>query len=392
MPEYDYLIIGGGMAADAAVRGIREIDARGTIGLLSSESDPPYDRPPLSKALWKGEPLEGIWRETAELDLEVHLESTATLLDPLARTVRDEAGAHYGYGKLLIATGGTPRRLRGRDDGVIYFRSLADYRRLRALTSEHRRVAVVGGGYMGAEIAAALKMNGHDVEMVFPEETLLSRLVPQSLGEHLNGYFEAQGVELHPSSSVLSVVAEENGYKLDLGAERLLVDVVVAGLGIIPNTDLAEAAGLGVSNGIEVDHLLRTSNHDIFAAGDVASIYDPVLERRVRAEHEDNANSTGMHAGKAMAGQLEAYRHLPLFYSDLFEVGFEGVGRADSTMRVVCDWTRPNEEGVIYYLSNKRVEGVLAWNSWGMMDAARELIESRRQVGDDEVPTLLVGA
>lgn len=393
MPNYDYFIIGGGMAADAAVRGIREIDSSGSIGLLSSEAYLPYDRPPLSKALWKGASLDEIRRETEELGIEPYLERSAIRIDPLRKTVEDIAGDVYRYGKLLLATGGTPRKLPTRDDGVIYFRELADYRKLRELTGNLSRVAVIGGGYIGAEIAAALRMNGHHVEMVFPEPTLLARILPNTLAQHVTSFYQDKGVSLHPSSLVEEVVRAGDHYRLSVsGGARLEADVVVAGLGLVPNTEIAEAAGLDVADGITVNHYLQTSNDHIFAAGDVASIFDPVLERRIRSEHEDNANSTGMHAGMAMAGRLEPYRHLPLFYSDLFELGFEGVGQTDAAMKVITDWTVPNEEGVIYYLAGRRVEGVLLWNSWGKVDAARELIESRRPIEVGEMPQLLAEA
>lgn len=393
MPEYDYLIVGGGMTADAAVRGIRELDENGTIGLLSKETFPPYDKPPLSKALWKGEPLERIWRDTEELGVETHLGRAAVRLDPLRKTVEDNAGESYRYGRLLLATGGVPRRLRGRDDGVIYFRDLADYLRLRDLTEEPRRVAVIGGGYIGAEIAAALAMNGHQVEMIFPERTLLARLLPTKLGEYVNGYYREKGVALHPATLVDGVEEQGAGYRVRIsGGDDIEAEVVIAGLGIIPNTELAEAAGLEINGGISVNQFLQTGNDDIFAAGDAASIFDQVLQRQVRFEHEDNANTMGFHAGQAMAGKLAPYSHLPLFYSDLFELGWEGVGRVDSSLTAIADWEKENEVGIIYYLNGSRVEGTLLWNSWGKVDAARDLIASRQKIENGRVPRLEAAA
>lgn len=389
MANYAYLIIGGGMTADAAIRGIRELDEKGTVGLISAEEQLPYNRPPLSKGLWKGEQLSDIWRGTDQFEVASHLGRTAVLLDPLAKLVIDNEGDSYGYDQLLLATGGTPRRLHtDGDEGIIYFRKLTDYQRLREQTIESRRVAVIGGGYIGAEVAAALTMNGHQVHMVFPESTLLARLLPSDLGQHMNDYYQSKGVRLHPESSVAQVMQESGGYRITLAdeeADSLEVDLVVAGLGLLPNTDLAEAAGLGVNNGISVNHLLRTTNDHIFAAGDVANIYVPVLDRYLRFEHEDNANTMGRHAGRAMAGLLEPYQHLPLFYSDLFDVGFEGVGMVDAKLRTVSEWTEEYEEGIIYYLAGSRVAGVLLWNSWGKVEAARDLIRSRRSLSEEDV-------
>lgn len=380
MTDYTYLIIGGGMTADAAMHGIRELDGEGSIGLISAEPHPPYNRPPLSKGLWNGQPLDDIWRNSDDLNVTLHLGCQATYIDPLAKTVRDNAGETYSYSKLLLATGGTPRRLSDKDEGVIYFRTLEDYRRLKALTSGRRRIAVIGGGYIGAEIAAALSKNGHDVHLLFPEATLLARMLPQDLAEHLNHFYESKGVTLHPHSTVRKVTKDKEGHLIATGDGALAAEVVVAGLGITPNTELAEAAGLTVSNGIDVNSYLRTSNAHIFAAGDVANIYNSNLDRRIRVEHEDNANTMGRHAGKAMAGWLEPYRHLPFFYSDLFEVGFEGVGRVDARLNTVGDWAQPYQQGTIYYLEGNKVQGVLLWNNWGKLEEARKLIETRHSL------------
>jgi 3-phenylpropionate/trans-cinnamate dioxygenase ferredoxin reductase subunit len=391
MPNYRYLIVGGGMAADAAVQGIRELDPHGTIGLITDEAHPPYNRPPLSKGLWNGQSASEIWRGTEERVINLHLERSATRIDPLGKTVRDNAGDVYGYEKLLLATGGTPRRLGGRDDGVIYFRTLADYYQLQEITGKPRRIAVIGGGFIGAEISAALCMNGHEVHLIYPERTPLARTLPHDLAGQVTRHYESKGVKLYPGHSVRSVIEQGHGYLVaanDKGSVE--ADVVVAGIGLVPNTEIAEAAGLIVSDGICVNHFLQTSNTDIFAAGDVANIYDSVFERPIRVEHEDNSNTMGMHAGKAMTGFLEAYTHLPFFYSDLFELGFEAVGRVDARLETVSDWVEPFQEGVVYFLENGHVQGVLLWNTWGKVDAARALIRSKRPVASDEVPSLLL--
>lgn len=390
MPNYNYLIIGGGMTADAAVRGIRERDPQGSIGLIGAEAQPPYNRPPLSKGLWQDQPLEDIWRGTDEWNVNLHLQRRATVIDPLQKTVADDAGATYGYEKLLLATGGTPRRLVGQDDGVIYFRTLEDYHKLEELTRQPRQVAVIGAGFIGAELAAALRMKGHDVHMIFPDDALLTRVFPAALANHVNQYYENKGVTLHPQRLVKGVVRQGERYQLTMDdGSTLEVDGVVAGLGLEPNTEIAEAAGLTVGNGIHVNAQLQTSNDYIYAAGDVANIYDPVLGRRVRNEHEDNANSMGQYAGMAMAGHSEPYRHLPFFYSDLFDLGFEAVGVVDARLETAYDWAKPYQEGVIYYLNKGRVQGVLLWNTWGKLEAARKLIQSQRSVTADTVFGLL---
>jgi 3-phenylpropionate/trans-cinnamate dioxygenase ferredoxin reductase subunit len=375
MSHYTYLIIGGGMTADAAIRGIRQVDPDGVIGLISAEPDPPYDRPPLSKGLWKGKPLERIWRGTKNLGVEFHLGRRVVTLDPQNKQVTDDQGTAYSFDKLLLATGGTPRRLPFGDDQIIYYRTLRDYQRLRTLTEQGQRFAIIGGGFIGSEVAAALAMSGKQVVMIFPEEGIGARLFPGDLAQFLNDFYREKGVEVWAGEMVsgLEPHGEQFTLKTQSGRE-IVVDSVLAGIGIQPNVELAQAAGLKVENGILVDEFLRTSHPDIYAAGDVANFYNPALDRRLRVEHENNANTMGRMAGQAMAGQAEPYHHLPFFYSDLFELGYEAVGELDSRLESVADWKEPYREGVVYYLQDGRVRGVLLWNVWKQVKAARRLI------------------
>lgn len=380
MPNYKYLIVGGGMTADAAVHGIREVDRNGSIGLVSTEAHPPYNRPPLSKGLWKGKPLESVWRQTESQGVILHLGRIAQHLDPQNRRITDDQGTVYGYHKLLLATGGAPRLLPFGGEQIIYFRTLDDYERLRALTAEGQRFAVIGGGFIGSEVAAALAMNGKAVVMAFPEEGIGSRMFPPDLAKFLNDFYRQKGVEVLPGELVagLEVRAGRSVLKVrnaqSQGEREVVTDGVVAGIGIQPNVELAERAGLEVENGIRVDASLRTSHPDIYAAGDVANFYNPALDKRLRVEHEDNANTMGRLAGQAMAGRTVTYDHLPFFYSDLFELGYEAVGEVDSRLQMVADWKDPYREGVVYYLRDGRVRGALLWNVWEQVDAARRLI------------------
>jgi 3-phenylpropionate/trans-cinnamate dioxygenase ferredoxin reductase subunit len=375
MADYRYLIVGGGMTADAAVRGIREIDNDGSIGLIGVEPDPPYNRPPLSKGLWKGKSLEGIWRGTEEFQVALHLGREAQVLDAQRKRLTDDQGTIYTFDKLLLATGGTPRRLPFGDDHIIYFRTLQDYRRLRALTQQGQRFGVIGGGFIGSEVAAALAMNDKDVVMAFPEEGIGARIFPADLAHFLNDFYRQKGVEVLAGELISGLEARGDRIALKTkSAQEILVDGVVAGIGIQPNIELARAAGLAVENGIVVDEFLRTSHRDIYAAGDVAAFYNPALETRLRVEHEDNANTMGQMAGRNMAGDSTPYDHLPFFYSDMFDLGYEAVGEMSPELEVVADWKDAYREGVVYYLQEGRVRGVLLWNVWGQVDAARSLI------------------
>ena len=381
MTHYTYLIIGGGMTAHAAIRGIREVDPDGSIALISEESDPPYKRPHLSKKLWAGKRLETVWSKMDDLGAEMHLGRTVVTLDPGNKTVTDTQGTEYTFDKLLLATGGTPRRLPFGGDDIIYFRTLQDYLRLRALTERGERFAVIGGGFIGSEVAAALAMNGKKVAMVIPEAGIGERLYPPDMVEFLTGFYREKGVEVLTGERAIGL--EKRGDMLTLktqGGKEIVVDGVVAGIGIEPNVQLAREAGLGMAgqrdgnNGIAVDELLHAGHPEIYAAGDVALFCDPLLGRIRRVEHEDNANKMGKAAGRNMAGANEPYRHSPFFYSDLFDLGYEAVGELDPRLETVTDWKEPYREGVVYYQRDGRVRGVLLWNVWGQVDAARRLI------------------
>jgi NADPH-dependent 2,4-dienoyl-CoA reductase/sulfur reductase-like enzyme len=374
MPSYRYLIVGGG-TADAAVRGIREVDPNASVGLIGAEIDPPYDRPPLSKGLWKGKPLASIWRGTKAQGVDLPLGRTAKTLEPHEKRVTDEEGVTYTFEKLLLATGGTPRRLRIDDDPTIYFRTVEDYRRLHRLSEQGERFGVLGGGFIGSEIAAALAMNGKGVAMVFPGEVIGGHVFPRELGLFLNDFYRRKGIQVLAGQAVTDIERRGGRLVMRIGdRQEIEVDGVVAGIGMQPNVELAATASLKISNGIVVDSLLRTSHPDIYAAGDVAAFHNPALARRIRVEHEDNANTMGRCAGRNMAGEATPYHHLPSFYSDLFDLGYEAVGDLDARLATVANWQEPFRKGVVYYLEKGRVRGVLLWNIWQQVDAERRLI------------------
>ncbi|HTP03007.1 MAG TPA: FAD-dependent oxidoreductase [Anaerolineales bacterium] len=377
MKHYKYLIIGGGMTGDAAVRGIRELDPDGSVGLIGDETDMPYARPPLTKGMWKGRPFERIWRGTDKLNVEFHLGRHAVKLDPSAKQVVDDRGDEYTYDRLLLATGGTPNQLPFGQEHIVYFRTLQDYLHVRQLSDTRQSFLVIGGGFIGSEIAAALAMQGKQVTVVLREKSIGESVYPADLSKYIDDYFRNKGVTLMPSDSATSVERKGERFvvRTDSGHE-LEVDAVVAGIGIRPNVDLAKSANLQVDNGIVVDDHLRTSAPDVYAAGDVAMFPHPLLGKSVRVEHEDNALMMGKQAGRNMAGTQEAYVHAPYFYSDLFELGYEAIGTLSSKLETVADWEKPYQKGVIYYLDQGRVRGVLLWNVWQKLpDATAVLAE-----------------
>ena len=375
MKHYKYLIIGGGLAGDGATRGIREMDSEGSIGMISMESDPPYMRPNLSKGLWKGRPVEKIWRKTEER-AELHLNRKVVQLDPQKKQVRDDAGDEYTYDKLLIATGGSPKHLPLENGEIIYYRNFQDYKHLRDLTEHGDHFVVIGGSFIGSEIAAALTIVGKKVTMVFPGDAIGGNIFPSDLAHFLNEYYRQKGVEVLTGDSVASVQKDGDRHTVRTGSGRAIeADGVVAGIGIHANLDLATEAGLKVEDGIVVNERLETSISNIYAAGDAANFFHSALEKRTRVEHEDNAVAMGKLAGHNMAGASEAYTRIPMFYSDLFEFGYEAVGNTSSKLKTVSDWQgEPFKKGVIYYLDDDRVRGVLLWNVWKQVDNARALL------------------
>jgi NADPH-dependent 2,4-dienoyl-CoA reductase/sulfur reductase-like enzyme len=247
---------------------------------------------------------------------------------------------------------------------------------LRKLTEQGHRFVVIGGSFIGSEIAAALTIVGQKVTMVFPENAICEHVFPNDLSKFLNEYYRLNGVEVLTGDSVASVQKEGNRILVRTGSGRLIeADGVVAGIGIHPNLELAKEAGLLVDNGIVVNEQLQTSRPDIYAAGDAANFFHSALGKRVRIEHENNAVEMGKVAGRNMAGANDSYTHIPMFYSDLFDLGYEAVGEMSNKMQIYSDWEEQFKKGVVYYLDDGHVRGVLLWNVWEKVDDGRALMK-----------------
>jgi NADPH-dependent 2,4-dienoyl-CoA reductase/sulfur reductase-like enzyme len=383
MESTRYLIVGGGMTGDAAVKGIRERDADGSIVLVGADEHPPYAAPPLTKKLWSGGDEATIWRGTAEAGADLRLGRRIVSIDLDGHRATDDAGDEYAWEKLLLATGGRPRTIPG-TDGVIYYRTLDDYRAVRAKVREGAHAVVIGGGFIGSELAASLTANGCRVTMVFPEPGLAWRLLPPDLSTYVMEDYRRRGVEVLSEETV----EQAGSSSVTTGSGRTLeADFVVAGLGIVPRTELAEAAGLAIDDGIVVDELGRVEGReDVFAAGDVASFPSAALGRRLRVEHEDHAKTHGRAVGANMAGAAVPYGHLPFFYSDMFDLGYEAVGEVDSRLATVESWQEPNRKGIVAYVDDeRRPRGLLYWNVWDHVGVGRELIQAANPIGEADL-------
>jgi 3-phenylpropionate/trans-cinnamate dioxygenase ferredoxin reductase subunit len=378
MREYKYIIIGGGMTGDSAVKGIREIDKEGEIAVISRETNPPYNRPPLTKDLWKDGNKEKIWRKTDEQKVDMFLETEIESVNPADKVITDSKGLEYKYEKLLLATGGITNKLPFGEGEITYYRLLNDYEHIKELTGKIEEFTIIGSGFIGSELAASLSMNGKKVKMVYPDELIGERIFPRGLAEYVTNYYKEKGVELFPGETVKDMVKENDKYIIITeSGKEIKGGHVIAGLGIKPDLTLAQSAGVKTENGIIVDEFLCTNVKDIYSAGDAANFYNPLLDKRIRIEHADNAVKMGKAAGLSMAGKKEPYDYLPFFYSDLFDLGYEAIGDVDSKNEIYEDWQEQYKKGVIYYCEDDLVKGVLLWNVWSKVNDARELIASK---------------
>lgn len=396
--HHKYCIIGGGLAAAAAIEGIRRHDKTGTILMLTRENHLPYQRPPLSKDLWFGTlelarlPVhpDGYYEQHG---VEVRLRHDIEEIDADARVLWDERGESYGYDELLIATGCRPRRLRaqGTDLSTVrYFRDLEDYLDLEARMDRFQHVTIVGGGFTAVEMTSALRSRGKEVTLIFPEEYPLHRFLPRSIGVGLVEFLREEGVET-VSGDTLVQLEERGGYvhARTYNGNELTTQLVLVDNGGEPLSDLADAAGLDTDDGIVVDEYGHGSKPHVWAAGDVAEFPYLALGQLRRVEGSDHAEHHGRLVGENMAGAGKVYDHLPLKWFRVGELQFEGVGELDSRLGHEEVWLEPGREGVIYYLRDDVIRGVLLVNVPARLEWARQLVSEARAMTTQERSALL---
>ena len=379
--SFKYVIIGGGIAGASAIAGIRDIDPDGAILLICSEPHLPYHRPPLSKGLWLGKKtVNDIFADPAG-DYEARGVTIVTAdpaehVDTRDKTIVCASRRSSTYETLLIATGGSPRTLSGGQAGITYYRYLDDYVSLKKELVPGKSVVIVGGGFIGSEMAAVLSACGVGVTMICPDAHPCAAVFPASLGASVQARFEMAGIRILANDRAIGFdLTGSRPVTRTLSGQSLASDCIIAGIGIMPSTDIAETAGILCDNGIVVDEHLQTSDPGVFAAGDVARFPYHALSSLMRVEHWDNAVSQGRLAGRNMAGAHEAYEHMPYFFSDMFEYGYEAVGDVNTSYDTVEDWQTEYEKGVIYYVKNGKCVGILLFNVWDKCDAARAIIK-----------------
>ncbi len=398
MADQTFVIVGGGLAGAKAAETLRGEGFDGRVVLLSAELEAPYERPPLSKGYLLGtEERESarVHPESwyAEHDVELRLGTPATGLDPSAHEVELGGGERLRYDKLLLATGSEPRRLDvpGADlRDVRYLRDLPDADYLRDVLGEGHRVAIIGGGWIGMEVAAAARTHGAEVTLVEMAELPLQRVLGDDVARVFADLHRERGVDLRLGTGVREIVGDAErvvAVVTDDGTE-IMADTVVVGIGIAPRTDLGEAAGLAVEDGIAVDASLRTSDPDIYAAGDVAAIDHPLLGTRVRVEHWANALDGGPAAARSMLGQEVSYDKLPFFFTDQYDLGMEYIGHAPpgGYDRVVLRGDVPGREFQAIWVRDGRAMAGMHVNMWDDGVAPlEELIRSGRRLDLDRL-------
>ena len=398
-----YVIVGASLAGAKAAETLRAEGFDGRLVMIGAESERPYERPPLSKDYLLGKAE----RDTiyvhppqwyAEHDVDLRLGVAATGLDPSGHQVTLADGSRAGYTKLLLTTGSSPRRLTVPGAGldrVLYLRSAHDSDRLKAAFGAASRVAVIGGGWIGMETAAAARAAGAEVTVLEAAELPLLRVLGREVAEVFASLHRDNGVDLRTGVQVAEITGaggRADGVLLGDGS-RVPADVVVVGIGITPNTQLAAQAGVKVDNGVVVDERLRSSDPDIYAAGDVACAFHPLLGKHIRVEHWANALNQPLTAARAMLGQDVAYDRVPYFYTDQYDLGMEYSGHVDpgGYDQVVFRGDVPGREFLAFWVGGGRVLAGMNVNIWDVNDKVAALVRSGKPVeaarlADPDVP------
>ncbi len=391
--DASYVIVGASLGGAKAAEALRAGKFDGPLIMIGSENELPYDRPPLSKEYLRGKAKrESIfthprdWYADANIDLRLGI--TATGIDRAAHQVMLSDGSRVGYAKLLLTTGSSPRRVSvpGHDlDGVLYLRTVGDSERIKAAIGEAARVAVIGGGWIGLEVTAAAREAGAGVTVVETAELPLLNVLGREVAQVFADLHRKHGVDLRFGAEVAEITGSGgrvDGVRLGDGS-HVAADAVIVAIGITPNVQLAEAAGLDVANGITVDAQLRSSDADIYAAGDVASAFHPLLGKHIRIEHWANAVNQPPAAARAMLGQAVSYDRVPYFFTDQYELGMEYSGYVEpgGYSQVAFRGDVAGLEFLAFWLADDgHVLAGMNVNIWDVNDTIQALVRAQRPV------------
>ncbi len=402
--EQNFVIIGGGLAGAAAAEELHKQGFDGSIRLIAGEAHAPYIRPPLSKGYLNGsDGLDAVYVHPkewyAENGIDLLTDTRVIGIDPAQHMVTVESGTQLKYDKLLLATGSSPRVLTidGAElDGVHYLRTLDDSMALQnQLKAGGKKLVLIGSGWIGMEVAATARTLGNEVTILERDPIPLAIALGDELGTLFAEMHKEHGVDLHTSVIVDKIVGEGGkvtGVALDSG-ETFPADLVLIGVGAIPNVGLAEKAGLEVERGILTDASLQTSDPDIYAAGDVANAMHPLIGQRLRSEHWANALNEGPAAARAMLGQDVSFDDIPYFYTDQYDLGMEysGYGPLTKGAKVVYRGNREGHEFIAFWVADGKVVAGMNVNIWDVNEQVQRIIREGKAVdeaklGDESVP------
>jgi 3-phenylpropionate/trans-cinnamate dioxygenase ferredoxin reductase component len=389
-----FVIVGGGLAGAKTAEMLRKEGFDGELVLIGAEGELPYERPPLSKDYLRGESP----REDArvhpedfygEQEIDLRLATTVEAIDPNGRELELGGGERLGFDKLVLATGAEPRRLDvpgAALDGVHYLRTLPESDALAAKLDQGARVAVIGGGWIGAEVAASARQKGAEVTLVERAARPLERVLGAEASEFYAELHRANGVALHTEAQVERFEGAGRIESVKLGdGTGVACDLVVVGVGVVPRTGLAEAAGIALDNGIAVDERLETEVAGVFATGDVANAHHPFYGHALRVEHWANALHQPEVVARAMLDKPASYDRLPYFFSDQYDVGMEYAGFATEWDRVVFRGDPESREFIAFWVKGGRVIAGMNVNVWDVTDAIQDLIRSRREIREEDL-------
>ena len=391
MKTSKYIIFGGGMVAGYAARQFAELGLRpGDLTILSADSSIPYERPPLSKTFLAGKDTEESIRINPEAfyrdhGIEVRLKTEVARVSPADKQIELSSGEQIGFEKLVVATGASPRTLDVPGsglDGIYYLRTLTDSARLRERSADAKRAVVMGGGFIGMEVASVLAQKGVETVMVLREDRIWKRFFTPEMSSFFEGYYTARGVRFTKSVDVAEIRGTGSVSSITLSSgQNLPCDMLVAGIGVVPVTGPLANSGIDIENGVLVNEYLESSRSDIFAAGDVANYRDVLFGGRRRVEHWDNAVSQGQHCARVLLGEVAPFRHVPYFFSDVFDLSYEFWGDPTGAEQVVHRGDVASSSFSVWWTRGQRLVAVFAMKRpEEERDVAPKWIEARQRV------------
>ncbi len=391
MSESRFVVLGGGMVAGYAAKQLVELGLKaGELAILSADTSIPYERPPLSKGFLAGKDTEDAIRINPEdfyrkHGIEVRLGCEISAVDPKHKRLTLKSGGEFGFDKLIVATGARPRTMDipgAKLQNLHYLRSLDDSKSIRLAAEKVRRAVVIGGGFIGMEVAAVVAQKGVEVTMVLSDDRIWKRLFSPQMSGFFEAYYGARGVRFVKSAAVVELRGDRAVSSAVLAdGQAIACEMVVAGIGVLPATEMLTNSGIDVGDGVMVNEYLETSRSDIFAAGDVANYEDVLFGKRRRVEHWDNAVSQGQYCARALMGERTPFKHVPYFFSDVFDLSYEYWGDSSGAEQIIHRGDFSSKSFSVWWLRQKRVVAAFTMNRpEEERDAVPKWIETRQTV------------